>query len=111
LSVQELEGEIEQAHREIAAWTKAPSRAWSDAEMVEAVSEWAWTEYGLGLKTEWNPGLSAFEARWVRGESVANWFKRAFTADAIEPAQLLACAGLLHVIAAVNADTPKTRGF
>jgi hypothetical protein len=99
-SIEDQAREIEQARCEILTWllSQAPGQELSDAQLVNSAGEWGRTEYGLQLRAYWNPSASAFEAYWVHGESVADWFERPFSADTAEQAQLLACAGLLRVI-------------
>lgn len=101
VSNDELHYLLQQARRRIADWVQAKcadANAADDTGLVRAVQDWAGREYALRLETAWDGGASHFDARWVRGSSVARWFQRPLSGPTAGHAELVACANLIEVL-------------
>jgi hypothetical protein len=102
--------EATEARPELAAWMRATSGAEPQpgVQLADAFCAWVRDRFHLDLRTNWNPSACVFEARWQdRGRS-AEGLERPFSAETVDDARLLACAGLLRLINSIGA--PPTHG-
>lgn len=105
MSNDELHHLLQQARNRIAAWVRSKfhqSGVDDDGGLVRVVRDWAGREYALRLETAWDGGASLFDARWVRGSSVARWFSRPLRGRTADQAELVACANLIEVLGTLD---------